>query len=151
MELDRLDAFAGRWESTGELRMANADEVIRTTGTNEARWEGDGWYLVSRGTFGMGDMDKMQAMETWTYDSHDKVYRSTWVDNMGSTGMGTSRYDEKTGTWRMRAHGHGPFGGTCYTGTVTFPEPNTMEWTWKEYALWGLIKTMEMNGTSHRQ
>lgn len=151
VELDKLNAFAGKWESTGESKMAGLDEVLKASGTNEARWEGDNWYLVSRGTFNMGDFGEMQGLETWTYDTHSKKYRSTWTDSMGSVGTGTSTYNEKTNTWHMKGTSHGPFGKTTGKGQVKFIDENTMEWTWKEYAMGGLIKTMEMTGTSRRR
>lgn len=150
-ELDRLNAFAGRWDTTGEMKFSFLDEVIESTGSNEAKWEGNGWYLVNRGTFGMGELGEMEAIETWTYDSHSKVYRTLWVDSMGTVATGTARYDEKSNRWQMKATGHGPFGKSYMKGTVTFPDDNTMEWTWSEYMFGGLIKTSEMTGTSRRR
>lgn len=34
---------------------------------------------------------------------------------------------------------------------MTFVDDNTMEFTWSEYCCMGLIKTMDMKGTSTRQ
>lgn len=151
VELDRLDAFAGEWDVEGEMTMAMIDGPIKTSGSNEAHWEGNRRYLVNRGKFGMGDLDPMEAIETWTYDAHSKIYRSTWVDSMGSVGLGTGRYNEKTGTWAMRAKAHGPFGATDMKGTVKFIDDDTMEWTWSEYMFCGLLKTTEMKGISRRR
>ncbi len=150
-ELDKLNAFAGRWEFTGEAKMAGLDQVLKSSGTNEAKWEGDGWYLVSRGVFKLEDLGEMQGVETWTYDAHSKKFRSTWVDSMGSVGAGTARHDDKTNTWYMRATSHGPFGKTWIKGQVRSVDDNTMEWDWAEYAMWGFFKTMEMSGTSRRR
>ena len=150
-ELDKLNAFAGKWEFTGEAKMAGLDEVLKTSGTNEANWEGDDWYLVSRGTFTMGELGEMQGLETWTYDAHSKKFRSTWTDSMGSVGTGTAKYNEKTNTWHIKATSHGPFGKSTIRGQVKFIDDNTMEWSWNEYAMGGLINTMEMSGTSRRR
>ncbi len=150
-ELDQLNAFAGRWEFEGEAKMAGLDEVLKTTGTNEAKWDGDGWFLVSRGTFRMGELGEMTGVEHWTYDTHDKKFRSTWIDTMGSIGAGKSWHDAKTDTWHMRATSHGPFGKSTGKGQVKFIDANTMEWTWTEYSMGGLMKTMEMSGTSRRR
>lgn len=150
-ELDKLNAFAGKWEFTGESKMGGLDEVLKISGTSEANWEGNNWYLVSRATFNMGDLGEMQGIETWTYDTHTKKYRSTWTDSTGSMGAGMSTYNEKTNTWHMRATSHGPFGKTTGRGQVKLIDANTMEWSWNEYALGGLIKTGEMTGTSRRR
>ncbi len=150
-ELDKLNAFAGKWEFEGEATIAGLDEVLKTHGTNEAKWDGDGWFLVSRGTFNMAELGEMTGVETWTYDSHAKRYRSTWVDTMGSIGTGESWHNDKTNTWKMRFTSHGPHGKTTGKGCVKMIDDNTMEWCWAEYAMGGLMKTMEMKGTSRRR
>lgn len=147
-ELERLDAFAGKWKAEGTANFAMLDEPLQTTGTSEAQWEGDGWYIVSHGTFTMDDMDEMQGMETWTYDTHSKKYRSTWVDTTGTVATGEGMYDEDTGVWTMRGASYGPHGKSTMTGTVRFVDDDTMEWTWTESA--GLMKVLEMSGTSRR-
>jgi len=151
VELDKLNAFAGKWVFEGEAEMAGLDEPLKSSGHNEAHWDGDNWFLVSRGTFKMGDLGEMEGVETWTYDTHDKVYRSTWVDTFGSVGTGTSKYDDKTDTWKFRATSHGPFGKSKMKGKVQFVNADTMEWSMSEYSMCGLMKTMEMNGTSRRE
>jgi len=82
-ELDRLNAFVGKWKGEGEARFAMLDEPLKVTGTSEAKWEGDKWYLVGRGVMRMADFPETQGMETWCYDLHAKKYRSTFVDSMG--------------------------------------------------------------------
>ncbi len=77
--------------------MNGLDEVLKSTGEMEAKWDGDGWFLVNRGVFTMGDFGGMTGVETWTYDTHSKRYRSTWVDSMGSIGTGEGWFNkEKT-------------------------------------------------------
>lgn len=152
-ELDRLEAFVGEWEYTATSTMACLDGEFESTGTGESHWGGDKAFVVNRGVFNMpvfGD-DPMEGLETWTYDSHDKVYRSTWVDSMGSSGTGVGRFNEKTNTWTFRASSHGPFGPAKHRGTMKIIDSDTMEWTWTEYAMGGLMKTMEMTGVSRRK
>lgn len=148
-ELDKLNAFAGNWEMEGEARIAGLDEVLETTGSGEAKWEGDGWYLVGRSSFTMGELGEMQGQETWTYDTHSKKYRNTWVDSTGATGTGEARHDEKTDTWYFRGTTYGPFGKTFWTGHAKPIDETTWEWTFTEYS--GLMKSMEMTGTSRRR
>lgn len=150
-ELDLLDAFEGTWETTTEMKFAGLDEVIHGHGTTVAKWGGDKWYLVNHGSFSMGDLGEMKAVETWAYDAKSKVFRTSWVDSMGSTGTGTARRDAKTGIWHMRAVTRGPFGKSSAKGTVKFIDANTNEWTWTEYVMGGLIKTVEMKGTARKK
>lgn len=147
-ELDRLNMFVGHWEGTGECRMEMLDEPLKTQGVSEIQWAGDNWYLVEQGRFTMGDFEPMKGLGTWSYDTHAKKYRSTWVDSMGSTGLGEATYDEKTGTWKWSGDTYGPWGKSRISGTLKFPDENTMEWTMAEHM--GLAKTMEMKGTSKR-
>jgi hypothetical protein len=149
-ELDKLNAFAGEWVGTGEAKMMGIDEPIKTRATTEGHWEGNNWYLVVRGKYQMEGFDGMEAIETWSYDQHSKKYRNTWTDSMGSMGTGVSWIDKK-GVWQMRAKSHGAWGPTTMKGTLSMLDDNTMEWEWNEYAFFGLIKTMEMKGTSKRK
>ena len=150
-ELDKLNAFVGRWEFNGNAEMAFLDEPLPATGTGVTEWDDSGWYLVGNSVFRMEGFDDMHGHDTWTYDAHTNKYRSTWVDSMGSTGMGTARHDEKTNTWTMRATSHGPHGKTTMRGSITVVDQDTTEWCWTEYMMGGLMKTMEMCGTSKRK
>lgn len=150
-ELDKLNDFVGTWEFTGESRMPMLDEPIAVSGTGETKWDKTGWFVVSDGVFRMEGFDEARGHETWTYDAHSKKYRSTWVDSMGSTGTGTATYRDDTNTWTMKASAHGPFGKTTMKGCMKLVDKNTMEWSWSEYAMCGLMKTMEMTGTSRRK
>ena len=147
-ELDRLNAFVGKWQMEGEAKFAMLDEPIKMTGTSESKWEGDKWYVVGRGVMKMADFPETQGLETWTYDVHAKKYRSTYVDSMGMSGMSEARYDEKTGTWHMTATAYGPWGKSHMKGTLRFPDPDTMDMSITECM--GLMKIMEMKGTGKR-
>ena len=151
VELDKLDAFAGRWEATSEMRFAGLDEVLTGSGTSEFKWHADRSYLIEHSTFNMGELGEMQGSGGWNYDTHSKVYRSVWIDSMGGTGSGKMWQDGKTNTWHVRAVGHGPFGKSTGKGSMTFVDDNTLEWSWREYAMGGLFKVMEISGTSKRR
>jgi hypothetical protein len=151
-ELDRLNAFVGKWQDEGEIHCSFlVEDTVKTTGTNEYAWEGDGWYLVNLGTFTMPGVSDMKAMGTWTYDTHAKVYRSTWVDSMGTVGTGTGKYHADQNKWTMKFKSYGPHGKTCGKSMVKLIDDDTMKWEWCEYTWGGLVKVMEMTGTSHRQ
>ncbi len=147
-ELDRLNAFVGKWQMEGEAQFAMLDEPVKITGTSESKWEGDKWYVVGRGVMRMADFPETQGLETWSYDIHAKKYRSTYVDSMGMMGMSEARYDEKTSTWKMTATSHGPWGKSQMKGTLRFLDPDTMDWSMTECM--GLMKIMDMKGTGKR-
>ena len=149
-ELDALNAFVGSWVGEGEATMAGVDQTLKSSGRSEAKWDGSNRYLVEQGSFTMDGFDPMSMTATWTYDTHKKVYRSTWTDSMGGVGMGTARIS-KDGTWTMRATAYGPFGKTLGKGHIKFLDADTAEWKWAEYAMGGLFKTMEMTGVNRRQ
>lgn len=151
VELDRLNVFAGTWEGTGDATMLGVDKVLKSSATSEGHWEGDDWYMVIRSVMDMDEFGGMKALETWTYDPHCEIYRSTWVDSMGSIGTGTTRFNENTNTWHMRAKSHGPMGKSTMKGWVRIIDDNNMEWVWSSHVFFGLIKTMEMKGTSTRK
>ncbi len=147
-ELDRLEQFVGKWQYTGECRMSGLDEPIKSGGTGQYEWAGDRGYLIGHGTMDIEPFGPTQMHEMWTYDSHDKKYRSTYVDGMGMIGMGESTYREKDQTWHMTATSYGPWGKSTMKGTMRFADPDTMEWTMQEHQ--GLMKIMEMKGTGKR-
>ncbi len=149
-QLDMLDAFTGRWTMDGEMNMAGMDEAMKTSGTAEGKWDETKWFIVNRGNFSMDGMGDMVGVETWSYDAHSKKFRTTWVDSMGTMGHGTAWYDERAKIWHSRATGHGMMGKTSMKGTAKFVDDDTMEWWFAEYAMGGLMKTMEMTGTSRR-
>lgn len=150
-ELDKLNKMVGTWEVTGEARMAGLDEVLETRGTSELKWGGDGWYLIEDNVFTMKGLGEMKAHGTWAYDAKAGKFRTAWLDTMGGIGVGTVWHNEKTDVWHMRAKSHSPFGTTTGKGSHRFIDDNTIEWTWTEYAMGGLFKTMEMKGTSKRK
>lgn len=148
LELDRLNAFVGKWQTEGTATFAMLDEPLKLTGTSECNWEGNKWYVVERGVMRMADFPEAQMLGTWSYDTHAKKYRSTYVDSMGMTGMCECTYNDKTDTWAMTANSFGPWGKSTMKGTLRFVNPDTMEWTMTEHM--GFTKIMEMKGTGKR-
>ena len=151
VELDQLNAFVGTWDHTGFATMAGLGEPVATTCESEVRWEGDGWYMVDGATCTMAGFDAVGMNAVWAYDSRARVFRTNWVDAMGSFGVGTMRYDKKTDTWHMEGRSYKPFGTVTGKGTVKFLAADTREWVWTEYAMGGLIKTMEMRSMAKRR
>jgi hypothetical protein len=148
-ELDKLSVFTGTWDAEGECKMPGLDETLKVTGTSECKWDESNWYIVEHSTFKMGDLDEMHGMGAWTYDAHSKKYRDTWVDTMGAVGAGEAWICPKTDVWKFHGTSHGPSGETWGKGYIKFVDDKTMEWSFTEYS--GLMKTMEMTGTSRKR
>jgi hypothetical protein len=150
--LDRLNMLLGTWETSADITVAGMDEPMKGTGTGTSTWESDGWVLVERSQFEMGEMGRMHGMAVWTWDEKAKVYRTFWADSMGESDVGTARYNEKTKTWHMKSSGSGPMGKSRGFGTAKVIDDKTMEWHWVERAgPFGMFKAMEMTGTSKKK
>lgn len=150
-ELSKLDRFVGTWQGTGEATMAGLEEPMKVSGTSELSWGLDGWSLVELSTYSMGELGEMKGHGFWSYDIPGKRFRTAWTDSMGGFGTGTLKYNAETDTWHIRAKSKSSFGTTTGKGTMKFVDDRTQEWTWKEYAFFGLFKVMEMHGTSTKQ
>lgn len=150
-QLDRLDMLLGRWETTGEIRMAMLDEPVKTGGTNDATWALGKRMLIEHADLDMGPMGHMTGMSVWTWDEARGKYRMWWFDSMGEFSEATVTYNERTKTWSMRGKGskHGFI--TFGRGTLRQIDDDTLEWTWREYDPLGLFKFADMKGISRRR
>jgi len=156
MELDRLDKLAGKWHGTWEMKAGNSDEVEKGSGTSNVSWDANRWYLVEHMTGQMGEMGSMEGIGIWAWDDAANKYRTWWFDDWGSTGSGTAKYNESTGTWKVKGTSRHMGHRMVSKGTMTMPDANTMKWEYSEwvpfpFTPWGIFKVMEMEGTSTRQ
>ncbi|MBI1827523.1 MAG: DUF1579 family protein [Planctomycetes bacterium] len=147
--LDRLNMLAGDWETTGEIRMAFANEVIRTHGHNYADWDVDRHLLVDHSEMDMGPMGLMSGLTVWGYDESKGRYRMSWFDSFGEASTATARFHEMDRTWHMKMKGRMHGFTICGTGTIRHVDENTLEWTWIE-RVWGIYEVANMKGTSQR-
>lgn len=153
-ELDRLEQFVGSWTGEGEMKGPGMPEAMKSTSNGEFKWALDKNYVIENMTMKMGDDMEMSAIGIWTWDAKAGKYRSWWFDSFGTSGAGTSTYNEATKTWSMNAEGTDPMTGkpTWGSGSFKFTGDSTMEGTWKEWhnALkWG--EPMEMKFKSTRK
>lgn len=147
--LDRLDRLVGRWDYEGQARIAGLEQPLEVAGEGEARWGGDGWYVVSTGVHTIRELGDFYSQETWSYDPRADVYRLTWADSMGATGIGAGTFDPASDTWTFDCESYGPAGRTRVESTIRWADDDTLEMTWVETL--GLIRTMEMAGTARRK
>ena len=156
LELERLNAFVGTWESIGKAKMEGTDKLIPTSGVEEVRWEADGRLLVSTYEYTMSDVeDKYKGVSVMLWDPKAEKFRTWSFSNYGELGEGTMTYDPAACTWTMKGKGYDLASGhrTCGEGTVTFEDENIQRWTWTEYArfLFFKFKIMEFEGKSVRK
>ena len=149
--LDKLNAFAGEWKGTATMTMAGLDQTLKSTGTSKSTWECDGWVLVEHGTMETEELGSYEMLGIWTYDPTWKVYRNHWYSSYGEVGEGTARFDEKTNTWKMKGTTKSEWGTTHGKGTAKFVTDDKVDWSWTERAMLGLVKVMDMEGTTERK
>jgi len=153
-ELEHLAALIGRWDTSAETRMTCLDLVLPIKGVSENSWAGDGWCMIERGEYEMGDLGTVHEFGVWTWDSAAKRFRTWRCDSFGGTRMGTAKFDGNSRTWTMKAKRRSSWGSSADRGTIKIVDDNTLEWTWEEWSAWDplrLFKMAEFRGTSKRK
>lgn len=152
-ELDHLDAWIGEWESTGEVRPAGSDKVLKSRGHESITWESGKRFVLERMTWETEGAPKEEALAVRTWDPHGRVYRSWYFDSQGMVGHSKMTYDEKTKTWTGQTKNNDPETCEPTAGTITIKQPDadTMEWEFVEYDRLMVNKRVEMKGTSRRK
>ena len=150
-ELDQLESLVGRWDTTGEINIAVLEEPLKSTGSGESRWALDKRLIIEDAEFEMDELGKMKMLAIWGWDAKKKKYRTWWFDSMGEVSSGTATYHKPTRTWHMKSWGNKNGHTVLGKGTVKEIDDNTVEWTWNEYGLFGLVKFAEMKGVSKRK
>lgn len=154
-ELDQLNPWVGKWETTAEMTMPDGKKMTGT-GSSESAWDLDKRVVIERSTFSMGEMGTMQGMGIFTYCPVTKKFKTAWFSSMGEASMGTMWWDEAKKCWCMKANYISPMTGepTEFTGTITMPDNNTMNWEMTESTVGFLgmkTKCWEGKGVSKRK
>jgi len=162
VQMKNLDRFVGKWSGTAELAPATAEKMRKAmpvsdtgkpmqtsfAGGEEWTWMMDGMTLRHEGWYEMGEGKKKNYAEVWTWDPHKRKYRIFAVDNWGGHGDGWATANASGDTFHVRMNGTDSRGHTSKeAGTVTFKNPNTIEWTWSVHGPEG---KMDFMGTSKR-
>ncbi len=153
-EMKHLAALMGRWETSAETKIPCLNLVLPVKGVTENSLEADGWYMVERGKYDMGEIGDVHEFGVWTWDPARRRFRTWRYDSFGGTRMGTARFDEETKTWKVRSKRKSAWGSSRDRGTIKVVDDNTLEWSWHEWAAWDvfhLFKMAEFNGTSKRK
>ena len=150
VEYERLGDFVGTWEGSGQMEMM--DQEITTEGTESFEWAADGWVLLSRYEYKMGEQ-VMKGVGVWTWDDKAHKYRVWSFSNGGAVETGWAKYDPATKHWKMGFKGRDTVKGAHWRGKggMTFTSPDRQEWEWNGYDRLGLFKVMEGTGVSERK
>ncbi len=148
--LEKLNAFVGRWEVTGEARPVGLGRTVPFHGVNEVRPGGDGAFIVAQGETRSEGREPAQGMAIWTYDARGGRYRGVSISENGDAAMSTGWYDESTKTWHLRSNSRGSAGRMWWVGEVRFDNENTKTERWRGYRLGGFVKKVEISKTEHR-
>lgn len=153
-QLNHLSCFAGQWETRAENKIICLGQTFDVRGTTDNTWESDGWYLVERGQYEMGELGTVHEIGIWTWDDEANCYRTWRFDSFGGTRLGTATFDESTRTWTLKATRRSSWGNTIDRGTIRVVDDRTLEWKWEEWSTWDplrLFKMFEFSGTSTKK
>jgi hypothetical protein len=153
VELDRLEAWIGEWESTGEVRPAGTGRVLATRGVETLTWECDRRFVLERMRWETEGGGKEEALAVRTWDPHARRYRSWYFDSNGMVGHSWMTYDAPSRTWRVETEGSDPETCEPTAGRMTIQEADrdTLEWSYTEFDGSMRRKRVEMSGTSRRR
>ncbi len=153
-EMEHLAALIGRWETSAETRIPCLKLVLPVKGTTENSWDADGWSMVERGAYEMGELGTVHEFGAWTWDSSAERFHIWRSDSFGGLRIGTAKFDEGSRTWTLKAKRRSSWGSSTDRGTIKIVDDRTLEWTWNEWPAWDvlrLFKMAEFSGTSKRK
>lgn len=126
-EIKRLEVFAGRWTSTGEMKASPMGPGGPVTGSNTCEWFPGGFYLVCRSD-GRGPVGAMHAMGILGWDPEKKRYTYYGIDNSGMPGGMAYTNGPSGDTWTWE--GESTVGGQPVKGRYTSKRISADEYTW---------------------
>lgn len=160
-EMAKLGRMVGSWSGTAEIVSPSPEAMkeMMPEGSDEmpssfaggwkTGWALGGMFLYGHGWHEMGEEQKVNYFEYWTWDPKAKKYRTWFFSDWGESGRGWATFDPDGDTIRMKAHWHDAQGASKRgEGTMTFVDNDTIDWTWSER---GPMGKMEFKGTSKRK
>ena len=160
-EMAKLARFVGEWPGTGEMVSPSPEEMKKympedapeppssfdVASTYEMTL--DGQFLKSESWHDMGEGQRMTFVEYWAWDAKAGKYRTWYFSDWGEFGGGWLTSAKDGNNYRMTGNGQDAKGNkTGGSGTMTFTDKDTLEWTWNESGPEG---KMEFKGTMKRK
>lgn len=90
-ELSLLNDFAGKWKTTGAIKVANENPDIYIHGSDTYEWWPGNFFLVHKADVFIGS-ERSETIEIISFDKSMNCYRMEYFDNKGGTGIMTARY-----------------------------------------------------------
>ena len=132
-EHKRLNVFAGKWTSEGEMKPSPFGPGGKFSGTSHCEWLPGGFFLVMHEE-SKGAMGDMKGMAVFGYDARKKIYTYNAFDSMGNAEFYTGTLQGKTWTWSSTSNINPQ--GTGMSGrfilTETSPTSTTMKFETSE-------------------
>jgi len=149
-ELDRLNAWAGHWSSSGE--MIADGKTTKMTGSSSVGWECNKHVLVERATDDMEGMGKSYEIILYSWDDDAKDYKVGFFNSMGEANMGHMKWDAAKNAFTMRGEGKDPMTKqpSLFEMEIRMPDTKTMEFTWTQWDSAHQKKTAEGKGSAHK-
>ncbi|NIJ53895.1 DUF1579 family protein [Dyadobacter arcticus] len=85
-ELRRLNAFAGKWNTSGTLQAMPGDPPVYFHGTDTYEWLPGGFFLLHTVDVMMGN-ERKQSIEVIGYDPLSELYPMQHFDDQGESGI----------------------------------------------------------------
>lgn len=98
-EMRRLEAFAGRWTTEGEIRGTADAPAVRFTAVDTYEWMPGGFFLLHHVDARMGG-GELKALEVIGYDAATGTYPMRSFDSLGNTG--THQASVRDGVWTFQ-------------------------------------------------
>jgi hypothetical protein len=93
--LARLNAFAGVWDTNGEIKAGPSGQPVKFTATDAYEWLPGGHFLLHRFEADMPD-GKVEGIEVIGYNQETKSYPMHSFDNSGNASVMHARIENDT-------------------------------------------------------
>ena len=102
--LDQYNNMAGTWKCEGKMNMGGKEMTMKSQA--KFAWDMDKYWMVANFTSPKAkDMPAYKGMGFYGYDAANKQFVSYHFDNMGGSGMATSKGKSGTG-WEWAGKGY---------------------------------------------
>ena len=116
-----LDAFIGKWNTTGNMKVCEGKPDIAIDGTDIYEWLPGGFFILHTVNVLMGT-EKKVSIEVIGFDAATNSYFMHSYDNQGESGV--MQASEHQGTWKFTSD------SLRFTGTFS-EDRNTISGIWE--------------------
>lgn len=95
----RLEPFAGRWRTAGQVLATDDAPALEIDGTDEYEWLPGGWFLLHRVDVRIGG-ERVQALEVIGWEAERGAYFMRSFDSQGNAGE--MHATQRDGVWTFQ-------------------------------------------------